>query len=145
MMKIIVILTIVLFSSILGFTDEYDFTPPESSTQEKKSQLLLFGSLEGSLNIMGLNKSSPIYHTKFYKDKNHSSPLDKYFIRFDFNGDYKYEKIGFHVKSRINYISEEKVDFVLNEAYNYILFSPNFTIETGKKLSSGGQDMFLIL
>lgn len=141
-------------------SSEYDsdFELPETESKSKKkdtniseasdskglineknpSKLSILGNIEGGFNLIGLNKSSLFYKTRFYNNTGVSSPLDLYRLRLEANADYKYDKIGFHIKTRTTYVSQNDSNIMLNEAYNYILFTPNIVLSSGKKIFKWG-------
>ena len=113
---------------------EYDFEIPEPEEQK----LEISGNLDGKWGLLHSRTDSP-----FKQFQNLPSTMDNYLsqYRLDFylNGDYRFEGLGFFVKTFTQYVRQEPAEPALFELYGSLSLSPRLSMSLGKRRYNWGK------
>ena len=130
------ILLVALFTHAFtsGFSQEYDFDIPKEDTKIEFS-----GNLDSKWGILQTRKLSPFYGLQFYDIPQKNDYLSQYRLDFYLNGEYRYKRIGFLMKTFYQYAREEPLSPSIFELYGSLNLSPRLTMSIGKRRFNWGK------
>lgn len=131
------ILFLALFAIVCSntvFSQEYDFDIPEENTKIEFN-----GNLDSKWGILQTRKSSPFFGLQFYDAPEKSDYLSQYRLDFYLNGEYRYKRIGFFMKTFYQYAREEPLSPAFFELYGSLNLSPRLTMNIGKRRFNWGK------
>ncbi|MCD6564538.1 MAG: hypothetical protein J7K53_01205 [Bacteroidales bacterium] len=131
------ILLVALFTNAFtsGFSQEYDFDIPE----EEEAKIEFNGNLDAKLGILQTRKSSPFFGLQFYDVSEKSDYLSQNRLDFYLNGEYRYKKVGFFMKTFTQYAKEESLSPSFFELYGSLNLSPRLSMSIGKRRFNWGK------
>ncbi len=131
------ILLVALFTHAYtgGFSQEYNFDIPE----EEEAKIEFNGNLDAKLGILQTRKSSPFYGLQFYDIPEKSNYLSQNRLDFYLNGEYRYKKVGFYMKTFYQYAKEEPLSPSFFELYGSLNLSPRLSMSIGKRRYNWGK------
>lgn len=113
---------------------EYAFEIPEL----EERTLELSGNLDGKWGLLHSRRDSPFYPLQLLP-----ATADDYFsqYRLDFylDGEYRFEELGFFVKTFTQYVRQEPVEPSLFELYGSLSLSPRLSMSLGKRRYNWGK------
>ena len=139
LLKRLIYYSLIISSLILWKSAEaqdYDFEIPEEEEAEK---LELSGNLDAVWEILQTNTASPIYGLQFYDQDKSDAYLSQYHLDFYLNGDYRYKKVGFTMRTFSQYTKEGSLELSFYELYGSLNISPRLTFDVGKRRYNWGK------
>ena len=131
------ILLVALFTNAFtsGFSQEYDFVIPE----EEEAKIEFNGNLDAKLGILQTRKSSPFFGLQFYDVPEKKDYLSQNRLDFYLNGEYRYKKVGFFMKTFTQYAKEEPLSPSFFELYGSLNLSSRLSMSIGKRRFNWGK------
>jgi len=115
---------------------DYDFEIPED---EDVAKLELSGNLDAKWGILKTNQASPVYGLQFFGQDMPGEYLSQYRLDFYLNGDYRYKKVGFTMRTFSQYTEEVPLDLSFYELYGSVNLSPRLSLDIGKRRYNWGK------
>ena len=117
-----------------GRGQEYDFEIPEI----EERNLEFSGHLDGKWGLLQSRRDSPFYPLQPLP-ATEDDYLSQYRLDFYLEGDYRFEKLGFFVKTFTQYVRQEPVEPSLFELYGSLNLSPRLSMSLGKRRYNWGK------